>query len=156
MLTYLDKYIKAHHENFFQMLRAFIRRDSNAFILRGSACIEQLLYQICASELSHVPGKASKDDIVKSVLTNSLSYSPQLQYLFPLICKANKLAPLTEKLIASLLTIKKRRDVIAHKGRLEDKNNNPINLSEKEFFDYAATFSSVYGLLLQLHRTINT
>jgi hypothetical protein len=156
MLTYLDKYIKAHHENFFQMLRAFIRRDSNAFILRGSACIEQLLYQICASELSHVPGKASKGDVVKSVLTNSLSYSPQLQYLFPLICKANKLAPLTEKLIANLLTIKKRRDVIAHKGRLEDKNNNPISLFEKEFFDYAATFSSVYGLLLQLHRTINT
>jgi hypothetical protein len=138
------------------MLRAFIHRDSNAFVLRGSACIEQLLYQICALELSHVPGKAGQDDQVKSVLTSSLSYGPQLQYLFPLICRANELAPLSEKLIANLITIKRRRDVIAHKGRLEDKNNNPINLSDNEFFDYGATFSSVYGLLLQLYRTINT
>ncbi|OXX38084.1 hypothetical protein B9J90_04575 [Vibrio sp. V09_P4A23P171] len=156
MITYLEKDIKEKNENFFQMLKAFIRRDSNGFVLRGSACVEQLLIQICTLELSNVPGKASSADKVSNVLTTSLSYSPQLQYLLPLICKANDLQPLSEILIGKLLTIKRRRDVIAHKGRLEDKNGNSINLTENEFFDYAATFSSVYGLLLQLRRKINT
>ena len=143
---------KNQHKIFLQLLQAFVKREPNEFIMKGSTAIEQLLLQVCSIELEKVPGRASNQSRVSEVLTGSLSYSPQLQYLLPLISKGNNIPPLCVELITTLLTIKKHRDKIAHNGQLVDKNGRPITFNESEFCSFASTFTIAYALLHMIKR----
>ncbi|OBT20922.1 hypothetical protein A9266_12915 [Vibrio tasmaniensis] len=152
-VKWIDEHIQAQHNNFLEMMKGFVHRDQNLFIMGGNRSVEENLLQLCMLALT-----PSRDEFVgkpkeheketRNFLISSATYSHQLKFLLRLICQSYNIPAISREILKDIDRVRGYRNEIAHRGKLN------FVLEESDFLHLASSITAVYSLLHLMKSTV--
>ena len=132
--------------NLLNAIHNFIDNNQIEFIMNCNRAIEIIVYEICLKEFK----KTGKEEDVKNFLKSGVTYGCQIKYLINLIFKSNNLVQIDKSILNKAVTIKNKRDNIAHEGKL--KGNSLLSYKEK--IEYLAVTILITSILKYIKNQI--